>query len=69
MKLPNKVYDALKWAALICLPAIAVLYATVGQAWGWKFIMEITITINALALFIGSLIGVSSINYNRDLTP
>jgi len=66
MKLQNAVYDVLKWIALICLPAIAVLYATVGAAWGWPFIMEITISINALALFIGSLIGVSTAQFNKD---
>jgi len=64
MKLPNRVYDVLKWVALICLPAIAVFYATLGAAWEFPFVMEITITINAIALFVGTLIGVSTIQYN-----
>jgi len=67
MKMPNWLYDILKWVALIMLPALAVLYATLGNAWGFPFVMEITITISAIALFIGSLIGVSSITHNKEL--
>ena len=66
MKLPDKVYNVLKWIALIVLPALAVLYATVGQAWGWPHIEAICITINAVATFIGALIGVSHLTMKKE---
>ncbi len=35
--LPNRVYDVLKWLALIVLPAIGVLVQTLGPVWGWTW--------------------------------
>lgn len=62
MRLPNKVYDILKWICLICLPAVAVLYTALAKIWGLPFESEIPATINAIALFIGALIGISHIS-------
>lgn len=61
MRLPDKVYDVLKWVCLICLPAIAVLYTVLAKIWGLPFESEIPATINAIAVFIGTLIGISHI--------
>ena len=36
MKLPDKVYDILKWICLIALPALAVLYFTLAKIWGYQ---------------------------------
>ena len=66
MKMPDKVYDVLKWICLIALPALAVLYFTLAKIWGLPYGAEITATINAVALFIGSLIGVSQIAINKE---
>ena len=66
MILPSKVYSILKWVCLIALPALAVLYFTLAKIWGLPYGAEITATINAVALFIGALIGVSQINYNKE---
>ena len=63
MKLNNKVYDCLKWICLICLPALAVFYFTVAKIWGLPYQAEIPATINAIAVLIGALIGISQINY------
>lgn len=65
MKLPNGVYDIAKWCCLIVLPALALLYATLGTIWNWPYVEEIGKTINAIALFIGTIIGISTINYNK----
>lgn len=59
--LPGKVYDCLKWIGLVLCPALAVLVATVGPAWGLPYVDPIVTTINAVGLFIGSLIGVSQL--------
>lgn len=66
MKLPDKLYDVLKWIALICLPAIAVFYGILADTWHLPYVQEIVITINAVGTLIGALIGVSTLNYNKD---
>lgn len=66
MKLPDKVYDILKWICLIALPALAVLYAVLAKIWELPYGAEIPATINAVAVFIGSLIGISHINIKKE---
>ena len=66
MKLSNRVYDVLKWIALIFLPALAVLYGAVGQVWGWYEPDKVVYTITAIDTFLGALIGVSTVNYRKD---
>lgn len=65
MKLNDKVYDALKWVALIGIPALAVAYTTLASIWGWGFADQINATANILCTLIGSLIGISTVSYNR----
>lgn len=59
--LPGRVYDILKWLALIALPAVAWLVGTVGLQWGLPHCGELVTTINAIGLFVGALIGVSQL--------
>lgn len=61
----NKTYDVLKWVCLVALPALSALYAVVARAWGWPHTAEIILTIDAVGVFIGALIGVSSAQYKR----
>lgn len=60
----SRVYDVLKWIALIFLPAIATLWFTVAKIWALPYIAEITGTLVAIDTFIGALIGISNIQYN-----
>lgn len=63
--LTNRVYDVLKWVVMIGLPAVSVLVATLGQIWGWVGVDKIVLTINAVTVFLGALIGVSTATYNK----
>jgi len=65
MKIPNNMYDILKWVALIALPALATFYGLMANTWGLPYGEQITVTINALGTLIGILIGVSTLNYNK----
>ena len=65
--LNNKVYDVLKWIALIVLPAIAVLYGTLANIWGLPFGEQIPDTITAVDLFLGVVLGISSATYKNNL--
>lgn len=57
--LPEKLYLALKWAALLLLPLIAVFYQALAGIWGLPMPDEISQMCSILGLFIGALIGVS----------
>ena len=65
MVFPDKVYDILKWICMICLPAIATLWFTLGKIWGFPYLAEVEGTIVAIDTFLGTLIGVSTIAYNN----
>ena len=69
MKLNDKVYDVLKWIALVAIDAIAVFFNTVSQAWGMdmSLVNPIVTTLNALGLLLGTFIGVSAAQYNKKL--
>lgn len=62
--LSNRLYDILKWVALIALPAIQVFWLTIGKIWSLGYTVEIGATIGACALLLGSLLGVSSYQHN-----
>ena len=66
MKLPDKVYDVLKWVALIALDAIGVCYKTLAAVWGWPFGEQVLETCTALSLCIGALIGISTAQYYKE---
>lgn len=65
-QLNDKVYDILKWLALIALPALAVLYSVLAGVWGWPYASEVSTTINAVIAFIGALIGISTKSFNGE---
>lgn len=61
--IPDGVYQLLKWAALIVLPAAATLIATVGPVWGMDgtLVQAVTTTITAVSAFCGVVLGVSEV--------
>lgn len=63
----NKVYDVLKWIAMVGLPAIACLWFTVGKIWGFPYLAEIEATIVAIDTFLGALLGISNIRYQNKM--
>lgn len=66
LRLKDSVYNILKWICLIALPAMAVFYAVIAKIWGLPYEAEIPATINAIAVFIGALIGISHLNINKE---
>lgn len=61
--LSNKMYDILKWIALVCLPALATFYAAISEIWGLPYGVQICGTITAVATLLGTLLQVSSAKY------
>ena len=68
MKLPDRVYDILKWVACIAIPALNTFLAVILPAVGTadSTTRTVTIIIGATGTFIGALIGVSCYNYNKE---
>lgn len=61
----NKVYDVLKWIALVVLPALATLYIGLSNYWNLPYPEEIAGTITLVDAFLGALLGISSIQYAK----
>lgn len=66
MKMSNKVYDILKWIALILLPALSTLYFALAGIWGLPYAEQIVGTIVALDTFLGAILHISTSKYNAD---
>lgn len=62
----NKTYDVLKWIAQILLPALGTLYFALAGIWGLPYAEAIVGTITAIDTFLGVLLGISTINYNKN---
>jgi hypothetical protein len=66
-KMSNEVYDVLKEVALTILPALAVLYATLGKIWGLPYVGEIPATIMAIDTAMGVMLHISTSSYNEEV--
>ena len=65
MKIPDKLYDVLKWLCILALPAVADFIKFLFPTWNIPYADPIAETIRQVALLIGILIGVSAIGYNQ----
>lgn len=66
MKIPNNVFDILKWIAILFLPALVILVRTVFAIWQIPYGEQISATIGAFQIFLGAILGVSSIQYKKE---
>lgn len=63
----NKLYDKLKWVAIVGLYGLSVLVAGLGEIWGWPYTNEIVKSINIVGTALGIWLGISTINYYKNL--
>lgn len=63
----NRTYDILKFVAQIILPALGTLYFALARIWGLQLGEEIVGTITAVDAFLGAILGISTIEYNKQL--
>lgn len=62
----NKLYDKLKFVALVVLPALGTLYFTVAALWGLPKTTEIVGTITAIDTFLGVVLHISTSQYYKN---
>ena len=61
----NETYDILKKIAQVWLPAIGTLYFALARIWNLPYAEEIVGTITAVDAFLGALLGISTMLYNK----
>ena len=61
----NKVYNVLKWIAMIVLPALATLYLGLSNIWGLPYGEEVSTTITLVNTFLGTVLMISTNQYNK----
>ena len=67
MKLPNEVYDIIKWVCLVLAPAACALLSGLVGFWHWDIPLEAIVgTISLVATFLGAILGFSTVKYNKD---
>jgi hypothetical protein len=65
MKMSNKVYNKLKYFLMIFYPALTLLISTLGTIYDFN-VEKLLLTISAIVTFIGTITGISNVNYNKN---
>lgn len=63
--LSDKVYNILKWVALVLLPALGALYFGLAGIWGFPYGEQIVGTITVIDTFLGVILGISTVQYKK----
>ena len=67
MRLSNKVYDILKWVDLVFIPALIVFYGVIGNTLNIPYTDIVLTIMGAFDVFLGSLLGITSAQYNKNI--
>lgn len=65
MKIPDRVYDVLKWIVLVCVPALTTAYVGLDAVFGWGYADMVAKVSAIVCTLIGALIGISTAEYNK----
>jgi len=63
--LSDRSYTTLKHSAAIALPALSALYFALSQIWHLPHTEQVMASIAALNTAVGTLVGVSTLTYNK----
>ena len=62
--IPDKLYDVLKWVAIIVMPSLATFIVGLGGIWSIPYAGQLAATVTAVGVLLGALLGLSSVKYN-----
>ena len=65
MKIPDRLYDVLKWVTMIVIPALATAYVGLAAVWAWPYADEVAKTAAVICTLLGALLGISTAEYNK----
>ena len=60
----NKAYDVMKWILLVAVAPTIALITGLGELYGFDTTIIVG-TISLVATFLGALLGVSNVKYNK----
>lgn len=63
----NKLYDILAYISRYALPAFGGLYYALADTWGLPYGAQIVATCTAITVALNILLGISSIEYNKQI--
>lgn len=69
MILPDKVYDAMKWITLVCIPALSTAFVGFASIFGWPYADEVAKASVVVCTLLGALLGISTAQYNKQQPP
>lgn len=61
----SKLYDILKYAAIIGLPAVSALYTALAQIWSLPYASQVPATIAVIGVGLGALLSISTAQYYK----
>lgn len=61
----NKLYDVLKWIAMVVLPATGTAYMGLAAIWGFPYGEQVVGTIGVAETLLGTLLQISSAKYKK----
>lgn len=65
MQITGKLYDVLKFLALVLFPALGTAYFALAGIWGLPSAQEVVGTIVVVDTLLGTILQISSTNYNK----
>lgn len=69
MRLPDRVYDAMKWICMVLIPALTTAYVGLDSVFSWGY-GDTVAKVSAIACtLIGALLGISTAEYRRGEPP
>ena len=69
MKLNDKIYEFLKWLILIVSPAITTFYCVLDKLFAWGYADVVGTISAAFCAMVGTIIGISTVNYRNSNIP
>ena len=63
IKMDSKIYDWLKWCVLVFIPALTTAYVGLSAIWGWPFAEEVAKTSAIICTLLGTILGISNLQY------
>ena len=69
MKIPDRIYDVLKWIVMIVFPALTTAYVGLAAIWRWPYPEEVAKTSAIVCALLGALLGISTAEYRKSQPP
>ncbi len=61
----DRLYDILKWVAIIVMPALSTFIVGIGGIWSLPYAGQVAATVTAVGVLLGAFLGLSSVKYSN----